>query len=66
MLQSLKKYWKKAKNRVQIRKALTRVRLGTYGTCEDCGKMIDTDRLMIYPEATLCVACTAKHGEEEE
>ena len=31
-----------------------------YGICEDCGKMIDTDRLMIYPEATLCVSCEAK------
>lgn len=39
---------------VQIRKALTRVKLGKYGICEDCGQMIDTDRLMVYPEATLC------------
>ena|SRR5688572_19619847 len=39
---------------VQIRKALTRLRIGKYGICEDCGQMIDTDRLMVYPEATLC------------
>ena len=45
---------------IQTRKALTRVRLGKYGTCEECGKMINTDRLMAYPEATLCVSCETK------
>lgn len=39
---------------IQVRKALTRVRIGKYGICEECGQLIDTDRLMIYPEATLC------------
>lgn len=39
---------------IQIRKALTRIKIGKYGICDDCGQMIDTDRLMIYPEATLC------------
>ncbi|HUV72090.1 MAG TPA: TraR/DksA C4-type zinc finger protein [Clostridia bacterium] len=45
---------------VQIRKALTRIKLGKYGTCEKCGKMIDTDRLTVFPEATLCVKCEKK------
>src|SRR3990167_105028 len=45
---------------IQVRKALTRVKIGKYGVCENCGKMIDTDRLMIMPEATLCVSCEAK------
>lgn len=40
--------------KVQIRKALSRVKVGKYGICSDCGQMIDTDRLMVYPEATLC------------
>ena len=40
---------------IQTRKALTRIKIGKYGICEDCGKMIDTDRLMVYPEATLCL-----------
>lgn len=39
---------------VQIRKALTRIRIGKYGICDECGQMIDTDRLIAYPEATLC------------
>jgi len=45
---------------IQTRKALTRIKIGKYGICEDCGKMIDTDRLMAYPEATLCRDCQAK------
>lgn len=45
---------------IQTRKALTMVKVGRYGLCEDCGQMIDTDRLMIYPEATLCAKDAAK------
>jgi RNA polymerase-binding transcription factor DksA len=45
---------------IQLRKALTRIKLGKYGICEECGKMIDTDRLMIYPEATLCTEDSKK------
>lgn len=39
---------------IQTKKALTMIKLGKYGICEDCGKMIDTDRLMVFPETTLC------------
>ena len=42
---------------IQIRKAMSRIKIGKYGLCERCGKFIDTDRLMIMPEFTLCVAC---------
>ena len=45
---------------IQTRKALSRVKVGKYGICEDCNKMINTDRLVIYPEATLCAACKKK------
>jgi len=45
---------------IQVHKALTRVRIGKYGICEDCGQMIDTERLMAYPQATLCTNCQAK------
>ncbi|MCL5090891.1 MAG: TraR/DksA C4-type zinc finger protein [Patescibacteria group bacterium] len=45
---------------IQVRKALTRIKLGKYGTCEKCGEMIDTDRLMVFPEATMCVKCEKK------
>jgi DnaK suppressor protein len=45
---------------IQVRKALSRIKLGRYGVCERCGKMIDTDRLMIVPETTVCVDCEKK------
>jgi RNA polymerase-binding transcription factor DksA len=45
---------------IQTRKALARIKVGKYGICEDCGQMIDTDRLMVYPEATLCARDQAK------
>jgi RNA polymerase-binding transcription factor DksA len=45
---------------VQTKKALSRIKIGKYGHCEDCDKMIDTDRLRVYPEATLCAKCQAK------
>lgn len=45
---------------IQVKKALSRVKLGRYGICEKCGKFIDTKRLMIYPETTICVKCTTK------
>ena len=42
---------------VQFRKALSRMKIGKYGVCEKCGKMIDTDRLAARPEATICIDC---------
>jgi len=45
---------------IQTKKALTRIKIGKYGICEDCGQMIDTDRLIVYPEATLCAKCQRK------
>ena len=41
----------------KIEKALFRVKKGKYGSCEKCGKMIDTDRLAANPTATLCLKC---------
>ncbi len=52
------------KRLIQIRKALARIKIGKYGICEECGRMIDTDRLMIYPEATLCVRCEKKKNKK--
>ena len=45
------------KQMVQIRKALTMIKLGKYGICESCGKMIDTDRLAVKPDTTICIMC---------
>ncbi len=40
--------------------ALVRIEQGTYGSCVECGNMIDTDRLSVLPMATLCVSCEHK------
>lgn len=45
------------KSLINIRKTLTRIKIGRYGICENCGKMIDTDRLAIKPTAEYCMAC---------
>ena len=42
---------------VGFRKALSRIKIGKYGICEKCKKSIDTDRLAIKPETTLCLSC---------
>lgn len=42
---------------INIRKALTRIKIGKYGLCERCSRMIDTDRLAINPTAGLCINC---------
>jgi len=50
---------------IQTRRAMTRIKLGQYGLCEECGGMINTERLMIYPEATHCIKCEAKKEKSE-
>jgi len=40
-----------------INSALEKIRKGTYGQCENCGKEISTERLKIYPEARFCLQC---------
>ncbi|MCX7928306.1 MAG: TraR/DksA C4-type zinc finger protein [Patescibacteria group bacterium] len=45
---------------IQVKKALSMIKVGKYGICEDCGKMIDTGRLMVEPEATMCAKCAQK------
>lgn len=49
-----------SKNIIMVRKALSRIKLGKYGICEECGQLIDTDRLIAFPEATLCAKDAAK------
>lgn len=45
---------------ITVRKALTKIKLGKYGLCETCKKMIDTDRLAVNPTAELCMSCEKK------
>lgn len=48
---------------IQLRKALTMIKIGKYGICEECGQMIDTDRLIAFPEATLCTKDARKRDK---
>lgn len=49
-----------SKSLIEIRKTLTRIKLGRYGLCANCGKMIDTDRLAVKPTAEYCMTCEKK------
>ncbi len=44
-------------NREQVERALERLRDGTYGICEGCGRRIPEARLRYQPAATRCVEC---------
>lgn len=40
-----------------VRRALAKFGLGSYGRCEQCGKEIETRLLEADPESTLCIGC---------
>lgn len=44
----------------QVKNALARIDLGTFGHCQDCGTEIASDRLETIPYAALCHACERK------
>ena len=44
----------------EINEALERIKEGTFGICENCGKAIPKARLRAIPYATLCVHCQEK------
>ena len=45
---------------INIRKTLTKIKIGKYGMCEMCDELIDTDRLAANPTAALCIKCEKK------
>jgi len=47
-----------------IDEALRRIRDGSYGICQECGKSISADRLKAVPHARLCIQC--KEAEEQK
>jgi RNA polymerase-binding transcription factor DksA len=48
----------RARERVaELDLALERLRQGTYGVCERCGRPIPVERLEIRPAARTCVSC---------
>lgn len=40
-----------------IERALSKMELGSFGYCEDCGDEIPSKRLLVLPEARLCAHC---------
>ena len=43
--------------------ALKRIEKGDYGFCNDCGRLIEKERLEAVPHAQLCVECKLKRGK---
>jgi len=43
-----------------IDEALRRIKDGTYGTCQECGKRIQAARLKIVPHARMCIECKSE------
>lgn len=54
----LEKQLKDAKT--SIKTALLKIKKGTYGKCENCGKQIEVGRLLAMPTAQYCVSCSQK------
>jgi DnaK suppressor protein len=53
----------------QVKAALRRIHIGTFGTCVDCEETISPKRLTAVPWATRCIKCqeTAdREGQETE
>ncbi len=48
------------KTNTSIKTALLKIRKGTYGKCENCGKQIEIGRLIAMPTAQYCLSCSNK------
>lgn len=44
-----------------IKIALSKIKIGTYGKCDNCGKQIETERLLALPSAQYCLSCSQKN-----
>lgn len=49
--------------RLEIRDALVRFDLGTFGTCERCGTSVPEERLEVLPYTRYCTPCSAEVGD---
>lgn len=47
-----------------IKIALAKIKIGTYGKCDNCGKQIETDRLLAMPAAQNCLSCSQKTSKK--
>jgi len=51
------------KTLIRIRRTLTRIKIGKYGLCESCNRLIDTDRLAVNPTSSECMKCVKKKDD---
>lgn len=51
---------------IRVRKALSAIKVGKYGICTNCNRMIDTNRLAINPTAEYCMDCATKLEKTSE
>ena len=56
---------RKARNLTQIRSALDRIDLGTFGICLDCEEPVSSKRLAAVPWAEYCLHCQEVHDAEQ-
>lgn len=56
---ALEQQLKKAHTSIKV--ALLKIRKGTYGKCENCGKQIEAGRLLAMPTAQYCLSCSKKN-----
>ncbi len=50
----------------KIRKALERIKDGTFGHCESCDEKIGLERLRARPVTTLCIDCKTEQERQEK
>ncbi len=50
----------------KIKKALSRIELGTFGICEACGEEIALERIKARPVTTQCIDCKTKEEALEK
>ena len=48
----------------QIERALERIEEGSYGRCEECGRIIIEPRLEAMPYVALCIRCASQREQE--
>jgi len=51
---------------LEVEEALQRIREGTYGICESCGKEIGESRLQAIPLTRLCLSCKDREEKSTE
>lgn len=50
---------------LRIDEALDRIQQGDYGTCDDCGEVIDAGRIEARPFTRYCVTCKEEIEKDE-